>query len=261
VTAIGLVHPGDMGAAVGAALVGTGHEVAWASAGRSPASAQRARDAGLRDAGDLATLAREVEIVISLVPPHGALDTARALGPFTGTYVDANAISPATAAQVAQVVRDGGATYVDGGVIGLPPTVAGMTRLYLSGAGAAAIAALFAGSPLDARVVAGDDTAASALKMHYAAWSKATTALLLTIRESARASGIEDALIAEWALSQPGLLERSEHAARSTARKGWRWMGEMHEIAATLRANDLPDGFHLAAAEVFENHETHRGPS
>ena len=42
---IGLVHPGEMGAAVGAALRTGGHEVLWASAGRSAATAARARDA------------------------------------------------------------------------------------------------------------------------------------------------------------------------------------------------------------------------
>ena len=32
------------------------------------------------------------------------------------------------------MVTEGGASYVDGGIIGLPPEIAGHTRLYLSGA-------------------------------------------------------------------------------------------------------------------------------
>ena len=32
---IGLLHPGEMGSAIGAALRGNGHEVLWASQGRS----------------------------------------------------------------------------------------------------------------------------------------------------------------------------------------------------------------------------------
>jgi len=35
------------------------------------------------------------------------------------------------------------------------------------------------------------------------------------------------------------------------AAKGWRWIAEMEEIAATFAAAGQPDGFHLAAAEVF----------
>ncbi len=58
-----------------------------------------------------------------LCPPHAALDTAWAVQAFGGLYVDANAISPATAREVALMVEEGGATYVDGGIIGLPPVM------------------------------------------------------------------------------------------------------------------------------------------
>ncbi len=71
---IGLLHPGEMGAAVGAALAGAGHEVLWASEGRSAASAQRAAAAGLIDAGDVAGVLARAEVVLSIVPPHAARD-------------------------------------------------------------------------------------------------------------------------------------------------------------------------------------------
>ena len=87
--------------------------------------------------------------------------------------------------------------------------------------------------------------------MAYAGWTKGTAALLLAIRALARDQGVEDALLAEWALSQPGLAERSRGAAGSAATKGWRWVAEMEEIAASMNAAGLPDGFHQAAAEIF----------
>ncbi len=93
--------------------------------------------------------------------------------------------------------------------------------------------------------------AASALKMAYAAWTKGSAALILGVRALARAEGVEDSLLAEWALSQPGLDRRSRGAARSAAAKGWRWTGEMEEIAASMTADGLPGGFGEAAAEVF----------
>ena len=136
---------------------------------------------------------------------------------------------------------------MDGGIVGSPPREAGTTRLYLSGDEAPAVAELFAGSVLDARVVA----SASAVKMVYAGWTKGSAALLLAIRELARREGVEETLLEEWALSIPDLPERSERAARSADAKGWRWVGEMEEIAATFEANGLPGGFHHAAAEVF----------
>jgi 3-hydroxyisobutyrate dehydrogenase-like beta-hydroxyacid dehydrogenase len=248
---IAVLHPGEMGAAVGRCLTGAGHLVLWASQGRGTATAARAEAAGLTDAGSIEEVAGRAEVIMSICPPHAALDVARAAAGFEGTYVDANAISPATAREVAAVIEDGGASYVDGGIIGAPPTTPGTTRLYLSGPRAGAVRDLFAGSPLDARAMTGELTAASAVKMAYAAWTKGTAALLLAVRALARADGVEADLLAEWALSQPRREARSARAAGSAGSKGWRWAGEMEEIAASMADAGLPDGFHQAAAEIF----------
>ena len=87
--------------------------------------------------------------------------------------------------------------------------------------------------------------------MAYAGWTKGTSALLLAVRAMARSEGVEEVLLAEWALSQPGLADRSSSAARAAITKGWRWVAEMEEIAATMASAGLPDGFHQAAAEIF----------
>jgi 3-hydroxyisobutyrate dehydrogenase-like beta-hydroxyacid dehydrogenase len=253
IATVGLLHPGAMGAAVGRVLTQTGRTVLWASDGRSEQSAARAKEAGLQDAGTAAALAARSDLVLSICPPHGALDTARAVGAFAGLYVDANAVAPATAAEIRGVVEAAGARYVDGGIIGGPPVATdSTTRLYLSGADAAAVSAMFAGSGLDTLVLDGAATAASALKMAYAGWTKGSAALLLTMRAAARANGVEDALVREWEHSIPSLPARSAQAARAADEKGWRWVAEMREIAATLAAADLPSGFHEAAAQVFE---------
>jgi 3-hydroxyisobutyrate dehydrogenase-like beta-hydroxyacid dehydrogenase len=253
IATVGLLHPGAMGAAVGRVLTQAGRTVLWASEGRSAESAARARQAGLEDAGSVAELAARSELVLSICPPHGALATARAVGALEGIYVDANAVSPATAAEIRAVVQEAGARYVDGGIIGPPPEGSQPTaRLYLSGADAPAVAALFAGTGFETPVLDGGPTAASALKMAYAGWTKGTAALLLTMREAARAHGVEEALVREWEHSIPSLPDRSAQAARAADEKGWRWVAEMREIAATLAAADLPAGFHEAAAEVFE---------
>jgi len=248
---IGLLHPGEMGAAVGRCLTESGHTVLWASDGRSPATEARATAAGLTDARTIAAVAGQAGIILSVCPPHAAADTAWAVHGFRGLYVDANAISPGTAREVAQMITDTGGRYVDGGIIGSPPARPGTTRLYLSGVDAGQMAELFAGTPLDARVISGSATAASAVKMAYAGWTKGSAALLLGLRALAREQGVEDALLAEWELSLPDLAGRSEGAARSALAKGWRWVAEMEEIAATMAAAGLPDGFHQAAAEIF----------
>jgi 3-hydroxyisobutyrate dehydrogenase-like beta-hydroxyacid dehydrogenase len=245
---VGLLHPGEMGAAVGAVLRERGVEVLWASGGRSAATAARAERAGLADAGSVAELLRRSEIVLSICPPHGALELARSVAGFDGVFVDANAVSPATARRIGAEI---GGRFVDGGIIGPPPGPSARTRLCLCGTEAAHVAKLFAGSAVDARVVAGEPGAASAVKMAYAAWTKGTAALLLAITALADAEGVDGELLAEWHDSQPELPERAQRATASAEAKGWRWVAEMEEIAATFAANDLPDGFHRAAADVF----------
>ena len=88
--------------------------------------------------------------------------------------------------------------------------------------------------------------------MAYAAWTKGSQALLLNIRALARAEGIEETLLAEWAGSQADLAARSERAAAGSAPKAWRWVGEMEEIADSFAAAGLPDGFHRGAAGLYE---------
>ncbi|HEY2311313.1 MAG TPA: DUF1932 domain-containing protein, partial [Gaiellaceae bacterium] len=226
-TVVGVLHPGEMGAAIAAALRGGGETVLWASAERSPATAERAKQAGLEDAGNLDELCRRCDVLLSVCPPHAAVDVARAASGFTGIYVDANAIAPETARTIAGLHE----RFVDGGIVGPPPHRPGTTRLYLSGGDAETIAALFAGSNVEARVVSGAPGAASAVKAAYAGWTKGSAALLLTVRELARAEEVEDALLAEWRLSIPELEQRLAGAERSAQRKGWRWIGEMEEIA------------------------------
>src|SRR5580692_6161593 len=156
-TTIGLLHPGEMGAAVGQCLTAGGHEVLWRPEGRSAATAARAAAAGLCAAGDLAELVRRSDVIMSVCPPHAALEIARQVAGsgFGGLYVDANAIAPATAREVAGIVEGGGAAYVDGGIIGTPPVAPGFIRLYLSGARAEEVHRLFARTEVDARVIDG----------------------------------------------------------------------------------------------------------
>lgn len=248
---VGLLHPGEMGAALGAALRARGTTVLWASAGRSEATAQRATDAGLEDVGDVDELARRSDVIVSVCPPHAAVDLARSVSAFRGLFVDANAVSPATAREIAAVVEAGGAGFVDGGIVGPPPRTAGTTRLYLSGPDAPEVARVFEDSALEPVVVSDSVGAASATKMAYAAWTKGTAALLLAVRALARAENVEPTLVEEWRRSIPELPEQSQRAARSAGTKGWRWVGEMEQIAETFAAAGLPPGFHEAARDVF----------
>jgi 3-hydroxyisobutyrate dehydrogenase-like beta-hydroxyacid dehydrogenase len=256
-TTIGLLHPGEMGAAVGKCLAGAGHRVLWVPEGRGAETKERAEAAGLTGV-PLAEIIARSDVIVSVCPPHAALDVARQVAGFGGLYLDANAISPATAAEVAAIVTGGGAAFADGGIIGPPPAAPGLTRLYLSGPRAAEAQALFGGTDVDARVVPPPGTA-SAVKMAYASWTKGSAALLLAARALARAEGVEPVLLEEWGMSQPGLEKRWDGADRAAAAKGWRWTGEMVQIAAAMAAAGLPEGFHQAAAEIYRRYSASPG--
>lgn len=251
---IGLLHPGAMGVSVGAALRSNGHQVYWLAAGRSDATRTRAEQAGFQRCDQLAEMLEAVVGIVSVCPPDQALNQAREVmdAGFSGIYLDANAVAPATARTVHELV---GEQFVDGGIIGPPARQPGSTRLYVAGPCADEVLSWFAGSALDTRRVDGEPGSASALKMCYAAYTKGTSALLLLIRALADVEGVEDGLLEEWGLSQPALIARSEGAAIGSAPKAWRFVGEMEEIAATFAARELPGEFHLGAAEVYRRLE------
>jgi hypothetical protein len=87
--------------------------------------------------------------------------------------------------------------------------------------------------------------------MAYAAWTKGSAALLLAALAAAERLGVEAPLRAEWEHSLPDLPARAERARADATEKGWRWVGEMEEIARTFADAGLPAGFHQAAGEVF----------
>lgn len=252
---IGLLHPGAMGASLGAALVDRGHQVVWAAQHRSRATRTRAQRVGLVDVGTLAALVERSDTILSVCPPAEALTVAHsiaALG-FTGVYLDANAVAPATARAVAATVGEAGAAPLDGGIIGPPAGPDGLTVLYLSGdrGRSDAVAQLFAGGPLRTVHVGDSIGAASAVKIGFAAWTKGTSALLLAVRAFAEAEGVVDGVDHAWSTLTPELIDRLPATAAGTGPKAWRFVGEMREIATAFGAAGLPSGFHTAAAEVY----------
>ena len=222
----------------------------WVSAGRGPATRRRAQGADLTDAGSLPVLVARSQVVVSVCPPHAAAQVAHtvaALGFGGSIWTPTRSRRPPRGRGRGRGA--GGWTVRGRDLIGGPARPGGATRLYVSGPAAGEVAALFAPTDLEAVVLAGDVAAASALKMCYAAWTKGTSALLLAIRAAAGAHGVEAALLAEWERTQPGLAARSQ-AAAGTARKAWRFAGEMDQIAVCFAEAGLPDGF-AAAAELY----------
>jgi 3-hydroxyisobutyrate dehydrogenase-like beta-hydroxyacid dehydrogenase len=259
---VGLLHPGAMGASIGFNAKLNGAQVLWASEGRSPETAARAAVQEFEDARTLESLVERSGVIVSVCPPAAALALAQSVAQlqFSGTYVDANAVAPATATKIAEIIRAGGGKFVDGGIVGGPAWKSGpqgpSTRMYLSGAGAATVAALFEGTHLGAPVVHGPsgqeiETGASAMKIAYASWTKGSSALLLNSNAFALACGVHETLAKEWVMSVPAALEKSQ-GGQGIGPKAWRWVGEMNEISQAYQDVGLSGDFHSGAATVYE---------
>src|SRR5256885_15841083 len=134
-TTIGLLNPGEMGSMVGAAVRSAGARVLWAGEGRSTATRKRASDAGLEDAGSVASVVRACEVILSVCPPHAAVDVATQVAAlrFAGTYVDGNAVSPATAREIGGGGEESGAPFLGRGLLRAPPGEPGPARFSASG--------------------------------------------------------------------------------------------------------------------------------
>jgi 3-hydroxyisobutyrate dehydrogenase-like beta-hydroxyacid dehydrogenase len=254
---IAIMSPGDMGHAVGAVLRRAGLPVITQLDGRSERTRALAAQAGIEEVADDAALVRAADVLLSILVPAEALALAerfaRAIRKTGATplYVDCNAIAPQTARRVAEIVVGAGARFVDAGIIGPPPQPgASSTRFYASGRDAGTFAQL-AEFGLDVRVVGDQPGQASALKMCYAALTKGTTALMTELAIAAERLGVSAALRAEFAHSQPAMLERMQRAVPAMVPKAHRWVGEMAEIARTFAACGLTPRTFEGAAELY----------
>lgn len=250
---VGVLHPGMMGITVAATIQNGGHTVYWASEDRSEQTRQRAEQHHLEDAGSVQELCNKVDVIISVCPPHAAEEVVRQVlsHSFRGIYVDANAISPERALQIAELMEQAGVAFVDGGIVGLPTAHPGETWLHLSGKRAEEIAALFTAGPMEMNIVGQEPGQASALKMCYAAYTKGSTALLSAVLAAADTMGVREQLERQWSNHWPGFAGETHNRIRNVTAKAWRFSGEMREIAATFQHAGMPAGFHQAAEEIY----------
>jgi 3-hydroxyisobutyrate dehydrogenase-like beta-hydroxyacid dehydrogenase len=256
VSTVGVVSTGAMGSAVGHALARGGARVVATLSGRSARTKGLARRAELEILPDLASLAREADILLSIVPPDAAsavaADVIRATRDRTSrlVFADLNAIAPATAQAIESTAVDTAVEVVDGSISGPPPWKAGTTRLYLSGPRADEIATL----PFDGveRVVVGPAVgSASAVKMSTASVYKGSSALLVQALLAAHANGVLEHVVADLRAAAPELVGGVERRIGNAAAKSGRYVGEMHEIAAAQEAAGLTPALFEAMAAIY----------
>ena len=251
---VGIINPGAMGISIAVSACAAGHAVYWASDGRSLASQKRAAEQQLLDAKSLDALCDTCEIILCVCPPHAAATVARSVkaAGFDGLYCDGNAVSPRQALEIGSDMRSAGIDFVDGSIIGPPAWKDGTTRFYLSGPSAASVADLLAGTVTDAIVIGEEIGRASALKMVFAAQTKGFTALISAILATAENLGVRADLDAEWERRDSPSVVQTRDRVRGVTGKAWRFAGEMNEIAETFEMAGVPNGFFVAAHEVYQ---------
>lgn len=254
-TVLAILSAGEMGSAVAWRLLSTGNRVVTCVAGRSQATARRASEAGLECLPSLDDVARQAELIVSLVTPFGAKQLAEDVAASverTGArpiYIDGNSISPSTATAIGQIMVGAGAEFVDGGIIGGANDLDKAT-FHFSGPRADEVARII-GPALHASVVGPEIGQASGLKILNAGLSKGLSALGVELLLCAQQLGLVPQIMARyregracvasfWEGNLPGLPPR---AARRSE--------EMQELTDLLEELGLPARTSRAAQTVL----------
>ena len=255
---IGVIAQGTMGSGVGRRLRENGAEVRTLLSGRSPASAERARAAGMVAAADERALLDGADFFLSILPPGEAEPLARRFAPTLAAldrkpvYLDCNAVSPQTAIRIGEIIAATGAHFVDAGIIGGPPRPGYKgPSIYASGEYVREALPLRDWG-IDLRAIDGPIGAASGVKMSYAGITKGTTAIAAAMLLGAARFGCAEALIAELSDSQPQMLARMRNSIPGMYDKAYRWVAEMEEIADFLEKNAPSRDMYAAIARLYD---------
>lgn len=252
---IGLIGLGEMGSEIGRHLVMNDLEVISVYEGRSEISKKRASKYKIRDAGSIEQFCKISDLVISIIPPDKAVETANLYTSYKNKdgqiYCDLNAISTITAKKIKLLLDEKKIDYVDGAIMGGPPTENYSPRIYLSGKLSEKFNFLN-GKGIELMVLKGSDFKASATKMVYASITKGSKALVAGALIAAKKNNVYDELMEELKYSEEYFSLVAKNQIPSIKHKAYRWVGEMNEISLTYKESGLTGGFHSEAENVYE---------
>lgn len=243
-----------MGAAFAAQASTKAARALWCPFGRSQATHERARRAGMIPVDDLSRLLDSADFILSICPSTAAQSVASQVAEhgYPGLYIEANVTSPQRCQRIAERLIARGARVVDAAIFGPPPHMSTPAALYLSGNAREVDAAgrLFDGTAVEVIKLDGEVGAASALKMAYSSYQKTSTVLAAVAHALAAKHGVTKHLLTEAAHTTHVALAEPERLA-GVAANAWRWAPELHELADTLASDQLPTDFALSAADLL----------
>lgn len=255
---IGLIGHGEVGRIFSAALLPLVASVsAWDLKFSDAAVRSHPQDQGLCVASNLADLCQRSQLVISAVTASSTLAVAQEAADHLNAgafFLDLNSASPGTKQQAAALIDAAGGRYVEAGVMtSVPPHGMGVPML-IGGPHASALLPLLTALGMRATVVSERVGVASATKMCRSVMIKGLEALVIESFTTARAHGVEDAMIATLQETFPGIdwTQQGSYFFSRVAQHGQRRAEEMREAATTVREAGFEP---FMASAIAEKHE------
>jgi 3-hydroxyisobutyrate dehydrogenase-like beta-hydroxyacid dehydrogenase len=257
-TSAGLIGCGEVGRIFAAALLPQVASVsAWDLKFSDAAVRSDAKAQGIHTTENLADLCRRSQLVISAVTASSTLAVAREAADHLNAgafFLDLNSASPGTKQQAAALIEAAGARYVEAGVMTSVPPHGIRVPMLIGGPHAAALLPMLSALGMNATVASERVGVASATKMCRSVMIKGLEALVIESYATARAHGVEDAMIATLQETFPGIdwTEQGSYFFSRVARHGQRRAEEMREVANTVREAGFEP---FMAAAIAEKHD------
>jgi len=199
---------------------------------------------GVALAGSHAELAGSADFVISAVTASQAVPVAQACAPAIrqgAWFLDFNSASPGAKQRAAALIDAAGGRYVEGAVMTSVPPYRIKVPLLLGGRGARELAPLLVALGFEAKVASDELGVASAVKMCRSIMIKGLEAMVIESFTTARAYGVEDAVLASLAETFPGINWEKQGAYffQRVIEHGRRRAEEVREVAETVREAGL----------------------
>jgi 3-hydroxyisobutyrate dehydrogenase-like beta-hydroxyacid dehydrogenase len=152
-------------------------------------------------------------------------------------FLDFNSASPGAKQRAADLIDGGGGRYVEGAVMTSVPPHRIKVPLLLGGGGARELAPPLVALGFNAKVASEKLGIASAVKMCRSIMIKGMEAMVIESFTTARAYGVEDALLASLAETFPGIdwEKQGAYFFQRVIEHGRRRAEEVREVAETVR--------------------------
>jgi 3-hydroxyisobutyrate dehydrogenase-like beta-hydroxyacid dehydrogenase len=208
--------------------------------GRGGPLQDHAAGTGVALASSHAELAAQADFVVSAVTASQAVPVAKACAPAVkqgAWFLDFNSASPGAKRRAAALIDGAGGRYVEGAVMTSVPPYRIKVPLLLGGSGARELAPLLVELGFSAKVASDRLGVASAVKMCRSIMIKGMEAMVIESFTTARAYGVEDAVLASLAETFPAINWEKQGAYffQRVIEHGRRRAEEVREVAETVR--------------------------